>query len=65
MAGLAVDALFSGRLAERLRRPLLTCAWIECGRQHGGGPATPTSLESQNVEFRGALARLRGGTLSR
>lgn len=38
MAGLAVGALFSGRLAERLRRPLLTCAWIECGRQHGGGP---------------------------
>jgi len=27
-----------GRLAERLCRPLLTCAWIECGRQHGGGP---------------------------
>jgi MFS family permease len=38
MAGLAVGALFSGRLAERLRRPLLTCARIECGRQHGGGP---------------------------
>lgn len=38
MAGLAVGALLSGRLAERLRRPLLTCAWIECGRQHGGGP---------------------------
>ena len=38
MAGLAVGALFSGRLAERLRRPRLTCAWIECGRQHGGGP---------------------------
>jgi hypothetical protein len=28
-------------------------------------PATPTSLEPQNVESRGALARLRGGTLSR
>jgi hypothetical protein len=28
-------------------------------------PATPTSLEPQNVEFRGAIARLRGGTLSR
>lgn len=38
MVGLAVGALLSDRLAERLRRPLLTCAWIECGRQHGGGP---------------------------
>jgi spermidine synthase len=31
MAGLAVGALLFGRLAERLRRPLLTCAGIEVG----------------------------------
>jgi hypothetical protein len=57
MAGLAVGALLSGRLAERLRR--------HAAGSTAADPATPTSLEPQNVEFRGALARLRGGTLSR
>ena len=89
MAGLAVGALLFGRLAERLRRPLLTCAHAEraLAREPGepqalffAGVASwwlgrkddaqrylerATALEPQNVEFRGALARLRGGTLSR
>jgi spermidine synthase len=31
MAGLALGAVLFGRLAGRLRRPLVTCAWVEIG----------------------------------
>ncbi|HET6898900.1 MAG TPA: fused MFS/spermidine synthase, partial [Vicinamibacteria bacterium] len=43
MAGLAVGALLFGRLAERLRRPLLTCAWIEVGVA-GSAAALPVAF---------------------
>ena len=45
MAGLAVGALLSGRLVERLRRPLVTCAWVEVGVA-GSAAALPVAFAS-------------------
>jgi spermidine synthase len=43
MAGLALGAVLFGRLAGRLRRPLVTCAWVEIGVA-GSAALLPTAF---------------------
>src|SRR6202048_2578123 len=57
MAGLALGAVLFGRLAGRLRRPLVTCAWVEIGIAGSAAilPAVFAALMPASLSLREAL----------
>ena len=63
MAGLALGAVLFGRLAGRLRRPLVTCAWVEIGIAGSAAilPAAFAALMPASLSLREALHLSYGG----